>query len=218
MLVCNPFQHPVTLLRGESLGRVDPVDPFHIIETSDDTPCYELDALTSPVKRTSASSSTSPSSDILESVLDADLPPPYRMQVLELLQNFRSSFDCDQTRWGRTENVSHSVHTGSHPPLRQRPYRVSAAEHFPTHLVRLREILTCLTTAGLQLNIKKCRFAARKLTILGHVVSKDGVLPDPAKLRAVAEFPKPTTLKALRSFVGLCSYFRRFVRSIGHSF
>ncbi|KAK8787622.1 hypothetical protein V5799_022601 [Amblyomma americanum] len=69
---------------------------------------------------------------------------------------------------------------------------------FPTHLKRLRQILSCLTNAGLQLNLKKCHFGARQLTILGHLVSKDGVLPDPDKLRAVADFPKPTSTKQVR--------------------
>lgn len=85
--------------------------------------------------------------------------------------------------------------------------------NFSMHLTRLEEVLTCLARAGLQLNLKKCHFAARKLTIIGHVVSKDGVPPDPAKLRAVAEFLKPTTMKELRSFIGLCSNFWCFVRS-----
>lgn len=55
-----------------------------------------------------------------------------------------------------------------------------------------------------------CHFAAWQLTFLGRVVSKDGVLEDPAEMRAVAELSKPTT-KALRSLFGLCLYFRRFI-------
>lgn len=84
---------------------------------------------------------------------------------------------------------------------------------FATHLARLRTILQCLTNPNLHRNLKKCHFGARQLTILGHVVSKHGILPDPEKLRAVAEFPKPTTINELRSFLGLCSYFRCFVQN-----
>lgn len=79
--------------------------------------------------------------------------------------------------------------------------------NFETHLSRLEQVLQCLTAAGLQLNFKKCRFGARKLTILGHVVSKEGISPDPAKLRAVAEYPKPTTLKELCRLVLVFSVF-----------
>lgn len=82
---------------------------------------------------------------------------------------------------------------------------------FPTPLLRLRHALTCLTNAGLQLNLKKYRFTARQLTTLGSIVSKHGVLHDPARVEAVAEFPKPKTINELHSFVGSCSYFRRLV-------
>lgn len=85
--------------------------------------------------------------------------------------------------------------------------------NFFTRVTRLHHVLTSFNAAGLQLNIKKCRFAACKLTILGHVISRDGVLPNPAKLRAVANFLKQTSPKTLRSFIGQCSYFHCFVHN-----
>lgn len=73
----------------------------------------------------------------------------------------------------------------------------------PSPIAGLEEVLECLTNAGLQLNIKKCHFGTHQLTILGHVVFKEGILPDLDKLRAVPEYSTPSTPKELRSFIGL---------------
>ncbi|GFW50081.1 retrovirus-related Pol polyprotein from transposon 17.6 [Trichonephila clavipes] len=66
--------------------------------------------------------------------------------------------------------------------------------------------------AGLKLNSKKCLFAAQEVKILGHLVSSNGVRPDPDKIKAVRNFPTPKNIHDIRSFLGLCSYFRRFIK------
>ncbi|GFW74863.1 retrovirus-related Pol polyprotein from transposon 17.6 [Trichonephila clavipes] len=86
------------------------------------------------------------------------------------------------------------------------------SETFEDHLIRLRLVLKCLQEAGIKLNSKKCLFAAQEVKILGHLVSSNGVRPDPDKIKAVRNFPTPKNIHDIRSFLGLCSYFRRFIK------
>ncbi|GBM82908.1 Retrovirus-related Pol polyprotein from transposon 17.6 [Araneus ventricosus] len=87
------------------------------------------------------------------------------------------------------------------------------SQTFENHLQRLKIVLQCIQEAGLVLNTKKCVFGVRQITILGHVVSEDGIKPDPEKVRAVKNFPVPKSVHDVRSFLGLCSYYRRFIKN-----
>ncbi|CAF3794553.1 unnamed protein product [Rotaria sordida] len=84
---------------------------------------------------------------------------------------------------------------------------------FEDHLNHLELVLQQLHNSGLTLKINKCHFCKTHLKYLGHIVSKEGIQPDPDQLRAVREYPVPTKLKAVRSFLGLTSYYRRFIKN-----
>ena len=85
------------------------------------------------------------------------------------------------------------------------------SETFHEHLEHLREVFDWLLKSGLTLKPKKCFFARIIVKYLGHVISRDGVSPDPDKTVKVCEFPVPTDVGRLRQFLGLASYYRRFV-------
>jgi transposase InsO family protein len=87
------------------------------------------------------------------------------------------------------------------------------APNFQEHQIRLRKVLRCIRGAGLTLNSNKCAFGKKKLTILGHLLDQHGIYPDPQKIAAVAKFPEPESIADVRSFLGLCSYYRRFIKN-----
>ena len=79
---------------------------------------------------------------------------------------------------------------------------------FQEHMENLKLIFTHLRQAGLKL---KCKLVQQKVQFLGYVVSSGGISGDPQKIRAVEEFPRPVVLKSLRAFLGLSSYYHRFI-------
>jgi len=80
------------------------------------------------------------------------------------------------------------------------------------HLEHLTEIFDRFRQAHLRLNLSKCKFALPEVVYLGHVLSKEGVACDPSKLETINSFPTPKNAQQLRSFVGICNYYRHFIR------
>jgi transposase InsO family protein len=80
------------------------------------------------------------------------------------------------------------------------------------HLMHIEEILKRLSKHNLNAKISKCEFFEPSLTFLGHIVSRDGVRVCSDKVTAVREFPVPTNVKELRSFLGLSNFYRRFIQ------
>jgi len=68
-----------------------------------------------------------------------------------------------------------------------------------------------LRAANLKVNCRKCKLFRRKVSFLGHVISQDGIEVQPEKTEAGNNWPVPKDLTELRSFLGLASYYRRFI-------
>ena len=78
-------------------------------------------------------------------------------------------------------------------------------------VARLETVLQRLRSAGLKAKPSKCDLFKTSVHYLGHVVSPDGVATEPEKVAAVKEWPTPKSVRELRSFLGLASYYRRFI-------
>lgn len=79
------------------------------------------------------------------------------------------------------------------------------------HAGHLRITLQLLASKQLYAKFSKCEFWLERISFLGHIISKDGVEVDPAKVEAVRDWPVPKSVTEIRSFLGLAGYYRRFI-------
>jgi hypothetical protein len=80
------------------------------------------------------------------------------------------------------------------------------------HWRAVRAVLQSLREAELYVNLKKCTFAASEVHFLGFIITRRGIRADPARVETVVQWPTPTNIKELQSFLGFANFYRRFIK------
>ncbi|KAL2251677.1 UNVERIFIED_CONTAM: Retrovirus-related Pol polyprotein from transposon [Sesamum indicum] len=83
------------------------------------------------------------------------------------------------------------------------------------HLMHLKKVMDILKKHQLYAKRSKCSFAQKEIDYLGHIISHKGVATDPLKVEGMINWPVPITVRALRGFLGLTGYYRRFIQGYG---
>jgi hypothetical protein len=83
--------------------------------------------------------------------------------------------------------------------------------NFKQHLVDLAQVLQRLRDANLSLKLSKCRFCCDELPILGFVATREGITTDPTKTKAIDDYPRPSSIDDVLTFLGMAGFYRQFV-------
>lgn len=80
------------------------------------------------------------------------------------------------------------------------------------HLANIRKVFNRLRQFNLKLQLDKSEFLQKEVAYLGHIITPEGIKPNPSKIRAIKKFPIPKTTKQIKSFLGLLGYYRKFIK------
>lgn len=92
-----------------------------------------------------------------------------------------------------------------------------ASSNEQEHLEHLRLLFTRLNQYGIVININKCIFGQQEISFLGFTINKFGIKPLESKVSIIRNFPQPTTISALKRFLGMINFYRRFIPHAAHS-
>lgn len=84
------------------------------------------------------------------------------------------------------------------------------------HINHLKLIFQKIKEFNLKIELDKCEFLSKNVEFLGHVITPEGVSPNPSKLNTIENYPIPRTVKEIKSFLGLVGYYRRFIQNFAH--
>ena len=81
------------------------------------------------------------------------------------------------------------------------------------HLESLEAVFQRLQKYGMKINLDKCFFGNTEVSYLGFVLTPNGIAPGKDKLKAIRDATSPTDMKTVRSFIGLCNFFRTHIKN-----
>jgi len=93
---------------------------------------------------------------------------------------------------------------------------VTYSADFDSHLAHIKQVLGRFRKYGLQLKWEKCHWARSSIPLLGHVISRHGIAPDPAKVEAMQQYDVPRTVRQVRRFLGAAGFYRAFIPDFAH--
>jgi RNase H-like domain found in reverse transcriptase/Reverse transcriptase (RNA-dependent DNA polymerase) len=85
------------------------------------------------------------------------------------------------------------------------------ADSFDVACDRMRIVFDRIERAGIKFKVSKSKLLQRSITFLSYRVSEKGIEPDPSRIEVITSWPTPTNLTEVRAFVGMCSYYRKFL-------
>src|SRR6266498_1368827 len=88
------------------------------------------------------------------------------------------------------------------------------SDTFEEHLAHLRKVFIKLREVNLVIKLKKCKFGQRKIKFLRHTIGIDGLRIDPENIEKIINCPVPTDVTRVRKFMGLCNYYRKFIKDL----
>jgi hypothetical protein len=79
------------------------------------------------------------------------------------------------------------------------------------HAVHVAAVIQSLIEHDVHIKLSKCTFFRTRMEFLGHIITRNGVEPDPSKIKAIEDWPTPRSVTDIRQFLGLANYYRRHV-------
>lgn len=80
------------------------------------------------------------------------------------------------------------------------------------HMTNIQKVFDRLREHNLKIQVDKCRFFAKETDYLGHILTTDGIKPNPAKVESIQKLKLPETQKQIKSFLGTTGYYRKFIK------